>query len=147
MPIQRSISSTGETLRNIILSVTPHLRNISPEASAVKPHPDKWSKKEIIGHMIDSASNNHQRFVRSQFQEDMVFAGYQQNDWVHVQAYQSRSWSELIELWAAYNLQLAHIISHTLDEIRFRPVSRHNLHQITFKRIPESENTCWNILW
>ena len=47
---------------------------------------DKWSPREIVGHLIDSAANNHQRFVRAQFTDDLVFSGYQQAEWVGVQA-------------------------------------------------------------
>jgi hypothetical protein len=51
------------------------LRALSPERAAVRPAPGKWSPKEIVGHLIDSASNNHGRFVRAQLQDDLVFDG------------------------------------------------------------------------
>jgi DinB superfamily len=67
----------------------------------------KWSQKEILGHLIDSATNNHQRFVRAQFSDPLVFPGYDQVAWVEANAYGSRAWSELVELWAALNRHLA----------------------------------------
>jgi hypothetical protein len=73
------------------------LKAISDEASRVSPAPGKWSPREIVGHLIDSASNNHQRFVRAQFQDDLVFSGYDQDRWVAVQRYQEAPWSELID--------------------------------------------------
>jgi hypothetical protein len=52
----------------------------------------KWVKKEILGHLIDSAVNNHQRFVRAQFANPFVWPGYDQEAWVHVQQYRERPW-------------------------------------------------------
>ncbi|RPI04055.1 MAG: DinB family protein [Ignavibacteriae bacterium] len=77
-----------------------------------KPQPDKWSRKEILGHLIDSAANNHQRFVRAQYLKEIVVPSYEQKEWVHVQQYINRPWSELLALWKTYNFHLAYIISH-----------------------------------
>src|SRR5882672_12120249 len=63
----------------------------------------KWSRKEVLGHLIDSASNNHQRFVRAQLQGELVFPGYQQDRWNQLQQYQSERWENLVRLWASYN--------------------------------------------
>ena len=62
-------------LRDAIKKITPVLEKMGDEATRRRPEPGKWSPREIIGHLIDSASNNHQRFVRSQFQDDLVFPG------------------------------------------------------------------------
>jgi hypothetical protein len=70
----------------------------------------KWVKKEILGHLIDSAANNHQRFVRAQLESPLVLSGYDQEAWVSVQRYRERSWAELVELWAALNLHVAAVI-------------------------------------
>ena len=69
-----------------------------------KPSPTAWCIKEIIGHLVDSAANNHQRFVRAGDQDHLVFPGYEQNQWVRVQAYDRAPWDELVTLWATYNL-------------------------------------------
>src|SRR5207247_10428779 len=82
------------------------LRYSDAEASR-RPAPEKWSRKEIIGHLIDSASNNHGRFVRAQLQDDLVFAGYDQDAWVRVQGYQDRPWGDLVRLWQQFNHQIA----------------------------------------
>lgn len=131
----------GKSLRKIVLSVKAELLKRSESESIIKPAPDKWSPKEIIGHLIDSASNNHQRFVRAQFKEDMIFEGYAQDEWVLVQAYQKRSWEELVELWAQFNLQIAHIMDSCSEEIRYREISIHNLHQIAFRRVAEADSS------
>ncbi len=83
---------------------------ISEEAAGERAGPEKWSRKEILGHMIDSASNNHQRFVRLQSEELLVMPSYQQNHWVRSQNYAAREWRELVEFWLAYNRHLAHVI-------------------------------------
>ena len=65
-------------LFTIIEVVRPRLLAMDEERATIRPGAGKWSPKEIIGHLIDSASNNHQRFVRAQFTDDLVFSGYQQ---------------------------------------------------------------------
>jgi hypothetical protein len=69
---------------------------------SVAPGVGKWSRKEILGHLIDSAANNHQRVVRAQPGSTLVF-GYDQVAWVEANAYRRRVWSELVELWVALN--------------------------------------------
>jgi hypothetical protein len=80
----------------------------------------KWSKKEIIGHLIDSAANNHQRFIRSQLVTNLSFPGYEQEKWVKLQDYQGERWLELVELWKSYNLHLLHIVSAMPEDIMNR---------------------------
>jgi hypothetical protein len=64
----------------------------------------------VIGHLIDSATNNHQRFVRAQEAPSLEFPGYEQNHWVGFQRYEDCEWKELVEFWHAYNRHLAHVI-------------------------------------
>jgi hypothetical protein len=71
-----------------------------------------WSRKQVIAHLIDSASNNHQRFVRASQQTSLDFPGYDQDGNMRVQAPQEADWSLLVSLWAAYNRYLAHVIAH-----------------------------------
>ena len=70
----------------------------------------KWVRKEILGHLIDSAFNNQQRFVRAQLASAYVGPGYEQAAWVAVNGYRERPWRELVEIWAAANRQLAAVI-------------------------------------
>ena len=76
----------------------------------------KWVKKEILGHLIDSAVNNHQRFVRAQFANPFNGPGYDQRAWVQVQRYRERPWRELVELWAALNRHVAAVIERVPAE-------------------------------
>jgi hypothetical protein len=87
------------------------LAEISESDSKKKSAPEKWSKKEILGHLIDSAANNHQRFVRAQLSSELHIPDYEQQIWVATQRYQSEPWANLIQLWKSYNLHLLHIIS------------------------------------
>ena len=115
------------------------LLEIPEEQSAIPRSEDKWSPKEIIGHLIDSASNNHQRFVRAQFTDELIFAGYEQEGWVRVQNYQGESWPELVQLWKLYNQHILHLVSHIPEETRTKLRSKHNLHQIASDAISENE--------
>jgi DinB superfamily len=97
-------------LKDVIAKTYPFLEAISDADAAIKPGAGKWSKKEIIGHLIDSACNNHQKFVRTMISEKVDFTGYQQDDWVKIQQYQTGSWKVLLLFWKLYNLQLADLI-------------------------------------
>jgi hypothetical protein len=92
------------------LEAADRMRRIDDAEASKRPAPGKWSRKEILGHLIDSASNNHQRFVRLQLTSRIDLPGYEQDDWVSLQRYQDRPWLEIVELWRTYNLQLAALI-------------------------------------
>jgi hypothetical protein len=101
----------------------------------------KWSPKQIIGHLIDSAANNHGRFVRAQFTDDLICPGYQQDAWVTTQKYNDESWTDLIDLWMAYNNHLAHVVSVMDHETLTRPRDEHNLHQVAFRTVDKDTPT------
>ncbi|MGA2334084.1 MAG: DinB family protein [Terriglobales bacterium] len=93
-------------LRDLLQRVPGRLDRLSNETAGSKPTPSGWSPKEELGHLLDSAANNHQRIVRAQLENNPTMPGYDQNGWVAVHAYQRRDWGELIELWQALNRQL-----------------------------------------
>jgi hypothetical protein len=103
----------AEALEETLDASRAPLLAISEEAAARRTGPENWSKKEILGHLIDSASNNHQRFVRLQLDEILVMPAYQQNHWVRTENYNGRDWRDLVELWLVFNRHLAHVIRHT----------------------------------
>src|SRR5258708_6886352 len=106
------MQNTATELERILDEARPRLLALDT-ASVEKPLvAEKWSRKEILGHLIDSAANNHQRFVRLQIETTLALPSYRQPDWVRVQHYQERSWSDLVELWIAYNRHLAHVMRH-----------------------------------
>jgi DinB superfamily len=98
-----------EHLRFAVHTLPSLLSRFSEAESEQRPSADRWSKKEVVGHLIDSASNNHQRFVRGQLVGGQDFPGYEQEQWVRVQQYQAARWNNLIDLWRAYNTHLLHV--------------------------------------
>jgi hypothetical protein len=99
-------------LDQIIALSLPLLQQIDEEKAGSKPAPEKWSYKEIIGHLVDSAANNHQKFIRTMAGDGVQFLPYEQNYWVASQQYNERNWHALLQLWAAYNRHLAHVMTH-----------------------------------
>ena len=102
--------------RELIEQAEPRLRMMTDSRTEARPAPGKWSKKELLGHLIDSASNNHQRFVRAQLEPESVFPGYAQNLWVDAQQYQLRPWRALVDFWVAYNRHLLHVASRIPED-------------------------------
>lgn len=104
------MKAVADHLRQTLQEALPALGAISDDEASIKSQPEKWSKKEILGHLIDSASNNQQKFVRTMEKRHTDFVAYKQDFWVAAQHYNNRSWDELITFWHAYNLHIAHII-------------------------------------
>jgi hypothetical protein len=113
---------------------------ISPEDARVGA-PGKWSPKQIVGHLIDSAANNHARFVRAQFTSDLVCPGYEQDAWVDTQKYNDAPWSDLVDLWAAYNRHLAHVVASMDKDALTRTRASHNLDKMAFNAVPKETAT------
>jgi hypothetical protein len=76
--------------------------------------------------------------VRAQFTDDLVFGGYEQNQWVSSQKYQDESWSEVIDLWSAYNLHLVHVASVIPKDVLIKARSPHTLDQIAFNLVDKN---------
>ncbi len=74
--------------------------------------PEGWSIKEVIGHLFDSLSNNHQRLARYQAGGNLVFPGYDQNAFVQRGSYATFDFQALLALWYRYNLFFLHLIEH-----------------------------------
>lgn len=93
-------------LRAVINEVPPKLSKLPLSQLELKPSPVKWSPKEELGHLLDSAANNHQRIVRTQLEHEPKMPGYDGNAWVELHKYQQRNWQEMIDLWRDLNQQL-----------------------------------------
>ncbi|MCA1581163.1 MAG: DinB family protein [Acidobacteria bacterium] len=129
----------ADLLRESVSASVPLLRAIGEKASAEPRAPGKWSPREVIGHLVDSAANNHVRFVRGQLEEDLVFPGYEQEGFVRIQAYACAPWRDLVALWRAYNLHLARVIDEIPGEVMRRKRKRHNFHRLGWREFSESE--------
>jgi hypothetical protein len=106
-----SLSNVAEDLETLIGETIPALENIGEEGSLRTRGPGTWSRKQILGHVIDSALNNVHRFVRAQHEDELVFPDYDQPAWVAAGGYQERSWSGLVRLWVDLNAHVVEVIS------------------------------------
>ena len=106
------MNSVSAKLVQIIDSAEAALRHVQDEDSTIPVLKGGWSRRQVLGHLIDSASNNHQRFVRAALQGSLEFPGYDQDGCVRVQSVQEAPWPALVALWASYNRYLAHVIAH-----------------------------------
>ena len=97
-------------LRTKVQRTVVHFRTLREAEISAGRAPGKWSKKEVLGHLIDSAANNHQRFVRAQFGDPFSWPGYEQESWVSVHRYRERPWVELVDIWSALNYQVAAVV-------------------------------------
>ena len=102
----------SEQLTRTVEAAEPILLKVSEAESAKPALKGGWSRKQVIGHLIDSASNNHQRFVRASLQGSLEFPGYDQDGCVRIEAPQDAPWPLLVAVWRNYNQYLAHVIAH-----------------------------------
>ena len=128
-----------DDLRSTLSIESARLLAISENDAGRRPSPGKWSPKEIIGHLIDSAANNHIRFVRAQLTDDMVFPGHDQEAWVRLQRYNDRPWPELVSLWHVYNAHIASVIESITPECLSLSRSKHNLDEVGWRTVPRDQ--------
>jgi hypothetical protein len=103
--IQHSI----ERLEQLCTIIPPLVLEISEKDFRSKPAPDKWSRQEILGHLIDSATNNHQRFIRVQF-EEVPYIRYDQDQWVKHNHYNELPMQHVVDLWSLYHKHLLEVM-------------------------------------
>jgi len=100
------VKQAMDNLRALIAVVPVRLAALTSEQVAAKSAPSSWSIKEELGHLIDSAVNNHQRVVRAGLEDNLAMPSYDGDQWVGLHGYQNRDWSDLIALWRSLNRQL-----------------------------------------
>lgn len=105
-----SFQAIADDLLRTVNEAQPGLQSLSDKETSSHPQPGKWSKKEILGHLIDSATNNHQRFVRASLAGGLTFPGYEQDALSKLQRSNNVEWALLLRLWESYNLYLAHVL-------------------------------------
>lgn len=109
-------------LRDDVAAAEPRLRALTEQEVSTPRGVGKWSRNQILGHLIDSAGNNHQRFVRAQAVAPLEDPGYAQEQWVASQRHGERPWRELVDFWCAYNRHLVHVLSAIPESCRDVPV-------------------------
>jgi hypothetical protein len=121
--------------RKTVESAAARMAAISEEQSRIPRAEGEWSRKEIVGHLIDSAANNHARFVRAQFTSELNFPEYDGDEWVAAQHYNEEPWDRLVNLWKLYNLHMSHVIAGVPEATRQLPRTKHNLDRIAFQTV------------
>jgi hypothetical protein len=116
-------------LDKIIKDYTPQLQQLSEADFSYKPSPTKWSGKELLGHLIDSAQNNIRRFVVAQY-EDKPYIVYKQDDWVAAANYQNYPLKDLIDLWVLLNRHIVIVLKNIPQTVLSREVQTQEMHSI-----------------
>jgi DinB superfamily len=115
-PLAPSLAPAISRLRKLMGGVPHSLAPIDPRRAAAPLHEGGWNPKQVLGHLIDSASNNHQRFVRALMQPELTWPNYDGDAWVDSQAYASAAWGALVQFWADYNTHLLRVIAQIPEE-------------------------------
>jgi hypothetical protein len=102
-------------LRETLERELPVLRGMTDESTGGPVPAGKWTPKQELGHLLDSALNNHNRFVRAAIDLKYEGPGYQQDAWVSLHDYNSVPWDHLVTLWSAHNHLLVHLIERIPD--------------------------------
>lgn len=123
------LKDTIQQLEEITEKYTPQLKAIEKAAFSHKPLPEKWSKKELVGHMIDSAQNNIRRFVVAQY-EDKPTILYAQDNWVVSAGYQHYREDDLIQLWALLNKHICAVLKNIPEGAEKKLCNTGSLHSI-----------------
>ena len=109
-------TQTSDALLRVIDDAKVWLDQIDEQTAHHKPSPERWSISEVIGHLVDSACNNHQRFIRGQEPGELTFPKYDQNFWVQAGNYRQHNWAALVSLWYGYNRHLAVVMAHVAED-------------------------------
>jgi hypothetical protein len=103
-------AAVARELREVVRATVPQLAKLSEKAAEQPWQPGKWTRKQLVSHLVDSASNNHQRFTRAALAGSLNFPGYDQNGLAQLQQPNALRWATLLALWENYNEFLAHVI-------------------------------------
>src|ERR1700729_656502 len=120
-PRLRDPAELSERLAVVVRNAMPWLLTLSEAEASVPEREGKWSAKQVIGHLIDSAVNNLGRIVRMQIEEGQSLPGYEKMAWVSLQHYGEREWAQVLALWFALNGHVAWTIRH-IEKSRLRSV-------------------------
>jgi len=102
----------SQALTDMVDREAAALRSFPESESLTRPSgPSSWSSKEELGHLIDSAANNHVRFVRASIEPELHGPKYAQEAWVSIHAYQDMPWSSIVAFWVQYNIFIAGLLA------------------------------------
>jgi hypothetical protein len=107
------------------------------ESFVAKPRKEgAWSRKQILGHLIDSASVNHQRIIEAQINDSIVFVGYKHEQWVDLQGYQEQDWEELVTLWSSLNMHICTVVERIPTDVLDKLHNEHSYAKTAFRELP-----------
>lgn len=124
-----------------IVQIADELFELSDKKMSTPRKEGAWSRKQILGHLIDSASVNHQRIIEAQINDSIVFVGYAHQQWVALQGYQEMDWEELVTLWCALNMHLCEIVARIPLDVLDKPHDKHSFDRTAFREIPSSQSS------
>lgn len=110
------LETTAQGIEATVIEWSGRLIDVPDNLAHEKPSEDRWSISEVIGHLVDSANNNHQRFVRARSTDSLVFPRYEQNQWVSAASYRSFDWKTLVSLWRDSNVLLAQVVRNIPED-------------------------------
>ena len=118
MPTQIAV-----TFRTDIEALQQRLAAVPPDLADVPWGPGKWTRKQVVGHLLDSAANNRQRFVRAVNHGSYAGPGYAQDDWVAAHGYSDQDWETLLEWWKIEHQILAAVVDRIPEDRLQSPCS------------------------
>jgi DinB superfamily len=136
----RSGPEIADDLRSAVNEGVALFADTTEAQTAFRSAPGRWSARQILGHLIDSANNNHRRFVLNQGEAPLVFQSYDQERWVDRGRYQDSTAFELVELWTAYNRQLARLIAAITPDDLTRSRGPMGDHRFPYTSLPPSDD-------
>lgn len=124
------MKKTAHELREVILEYERKISAIPEAELSAKPLPNKWSKKEVVGHLIDSAQNNLRRFVCGQYESQPPIIVYQQDFWVDSIGYQQMASRDLLLLWRLLNLRICEVLENMPESNYKKECNTGSLHTL-----------------
>lgn len=125
----------SDDLLGILRAAAPMIAHKTDQQLCTPPAPGKWSPKEVLGHLIDSAYNNHRRFILAQQQDHLRFSGYDQEDWVVTNNYANREADEVVETFFVVQRHLVHAIASLPDDLLDRETTEHEFDRMAMRRL------------
>ena len=109
-----------EMLDSSIQDALDILLQIQDVSIKIDPLGKKWSEKEILGHLIDSAINNYRRFLISHNENTLIFKGYSQDEWVQIRDYNQTNWDDIVSLWLSLNKHILRLVKRIPEMALFK---------------------------
>ena len=131
----------SDALLSIVENGSKQIKEIDAKNMSFKPSDEKWSKKQILGHLIDSGVNNYSRILLAQTKDDLIFEGYDQVNWVKLNNYQSRNAEEILKIWEMINIHISQLIAVIPKSVMTRKTVHHNFDKISMRTLQKGEES------